>query len=326
MPSKPNTSLRAFDTLPLGEARTHLTNLAETAGVIPTHAYDSVMSTVDELCESAETLGITTLGGMCASAAAVLQHVASIDKVGGPLATANADRLHRYRNVALALALACAYYLDVNAPTVIDYFKPLWPRTHRTERPHTDDEVTLLRVYVVDQLRRPASTKAAGIYAMVDAGAAPVETTGITSEEFDTTDDGEPTFMLIPRYTQAIEDRAVDLDRFASYVLGCVLRRAHSRKRATDAPLTYDQGTGSRYSPSASVSGIIRRVHEAVGLKHPDTTPASTRRWRIQTTFNQHGLDAAVAISGQPEDRLGSLIDLPKPPDTAEAPKVKSFL
>lgn len=326
MPSNLNTSLRAFETLPLGEARAHLTSLAETAGVIPTHAHDGIMSTVDELCRSAETLGITTLGGMCASATAVLQHVASVENVGGPHATANADRLHRYRNVALALALACAYYLDVNAPSVIKSFEPLWPRTHRAERPHTDDEVTLLRVYVLDQLRRPASTKAAGIYAMVDAGAAPVETTAITADEFDTTDDGEPTFMLIPRYTQAIDDRAVDLDRFASYVLGCVLRRAHSRKRATDAALTYEPGTGGRYAPSASVSGIIRRLHEAVGLKHADTTPASTRRWRIQTTFNQHGLDAAAAISGEREDRLASLIDLPTPPEISEVPKVRSFL
>jgi hypothetical protein len=321
-----NTTIRAFDNLGLHEAITHLRDLHRDTGIIPTHAHNSVMSTVEELCRSAEALGINTLGKLCREAVAVLQHAACTDQVTGPQPTAVADRLHRYRNLALALALSCAYYLDVDAPSVIGCFPTLWARTHRPNRPHTDDEITLLRVYVIDQLRRPGKAKRAGSYAMVDAGATPVETTGITAEDFDAADEHPPTFMLIPHHTRSIADRCVELDPFAAHVLAHVLRQAKARGRDSSSPLTYDDKGGKRFSPSSSASGVLRRLHTALGLDHPDTTPASTRRWRIQITLETRGMDAATAISGQSQDDLATLIDLPAPRDANAVPDVRSFL
>lgn len=61
------------------------------------------------------------------------------------------------------------------------------------------------RAAVLDRLRRAKGVKCAGVDAMVDAGAAPAETTVITPSDFGADLGGQGhTFMLIPHFTVAI--------------------------------------------------------------------------------------------------------------------------
>ncbi len=323
----PNTTLLVLDSLSLDSARAIFDQLDRDTGLIPETGRAETAAALDRLTASANKLGIGNMGGLCRNIATVLQHASQIAKITGPLRTVDADRLHDLRNTALAWAIGCVLTLDQKAQPVTAVFPTLWARTTRRERPRTNDEILLLRAAVLDRLRRAKGVKCAGVYAMVDAGAAPAETTAITPKDFDADLDGQPpTFMLIPHFTAAIEDRAVNLDRFASYVLGQVLDHTQAEGTRSGAPITYTSRNGGPNAPSASVSKQLANLAETVGLRHADTVPASIRRWRIQTVFDHQGIDAATSIAGEKADRLPLLINIPDNNTDDETSLVTSFL
>lgn len=322
-----NTTLLTLAGDSLDEAAELFAQLDEQTGLIPDHARATITATMDELRTSAANLGIKTMGALCSKIETLLRHSAHVDQVTTAHPTRIADPLHRQRNIALAWAMACAQSLDKKADPIVKLFPTLPARTAGGERAHTDDEIMLLRVNALDALRRAGGNKAAGVYAMVDAGATPAESTAITRNEFDAADDSGPTCMLIPRSNVHIAERLVDLDSFAVHVLTRVLRWGRDRGRAAMSPIAYDYSGGARDADSASVSAMLRRQHKRVGIGHADTVPSSTRRWRIQATFDQQGLDAAIEIAGQSATQLDRLITMLDAPDaTHGTPRISSFI
>lgn len=328
--SKPNTTLPVLNAISLDRAREQFKEVDTETGIIPDDGRYDILAAIDELTASAKALNVTTMGGLCDQIDKILQHAAKVENIKLRLRTVDANRLHRLRNVALSWAIACALDLDEKADPVIGLFPKLQERTTDRDRLRTTDEILLLRAAALDRLRCTKSIKSAGVYAMVDAGAVPVETTAITPGDFDVDDDDDdprPTLMLVPHYNKAIVDRSIDLDRYASYVLGRVLSHAREAGTSRNDCLTYTSRDGRDNAPSATTSSILSRLAASVGVRHDDTVPASIRRWRIQTTFDHHGADAAVAISGEATDRLPRLINIPDDAQrNPETPIVTSFL
>ena len=215
-------------------------------------------------------------------------------------------QVHLHRNVLLTAALGAAHIARIDLTGVRETIRPLTRRTQKTDRPLADDEITLLRTHCAIGLAAADSAQAATVYTLCDAGQEVREATLVTPADVDSTDSPTMVNALGHRTLQA---RILPLEPFHTRALA--QRLASPEATNNDRPIAYNPRTNLAGSDKAmsSAYGVINRILDAVGLRHPDVAPSSIRRWRIAHTHDTHGLAAATELAGCAPDTTLRLAD-----------------
>jgi hypothetical protein len=108
---------------------------------------------------------------------------------------------------------------------------------------------------------------------------------------------------------RTLQARILPLEDFHTRALA--RRLATPQVTAVDKPIAYNPRTNQAGSDEAMISayGVVNRLLDAVGLRHPDVAPSSIRRWRIAHTHDTQGLVAASEIAGCRPDTTLRLAD-----------------
>jgi hypothetical protein len=181
-----------------------------------------------------------------------------------------AERLHTYRNVVVALAVAAADSISAKSDPVLAKCTRLKTRSVQDQRGLTDDEILLARVHAATLSRCAPQSQAAAIYAMVDAGMVPGETTSVTTRDVD---DYERPSMVYAPGNGHLADRYLPLDRFGSAVIGGRVAKAVADGYSPSRPLTYvprKNHPGSKQA-TASAQGVLTGSSPSSGW--PASTP-----------------------------------------------------
>lgn len=297
-------------TISATEGIDQLRRLHQAYGVIPTTATDAIEPALDELEVVLRRNDVTALD-LAARPGPTLSILSGIPQ--GQLtqyhATYDANRVHAYRNLALAVAALAASTIAVASPathpeTVYAHAIRLARRSTQMRRPFEDDEIVLSRVAAHLAARENPRDHAATIYTLTDAGLVPGETTHVS---IDDADDAEMPQLLLAAGNAHIAARFIDLDPFATHTLGRHIQHALRAGHDPKAPLTYTprvRKTGPKHQPgsvsaTASAQRIIDRFLEQLRLPTGDITASSITQWRVASLLESQGVDAALAMSGR---------------------------
>jgi hypothetical protein len=209
-----------------------------------------------------------------------------------------ADRLHAYRNLALATAALAASTIEVTstatAPSAIyTHAIQLRRRSIQLRRPLADDEIVLCRVAAYLASRVDPCDHAASIGSLLVAGLAPCETTQVRIDDFD--NPAAPTILLAAGNAQ-LEARYIELDKFASHILGRHMQQALRAGRSPETPLTY-RPRNRKQGPEAS-AGLHRRDRLSARSHRPVHRAA-----RVANRRHHRHQSHAVALRHRPGDR-----------------------
>jgi hypothetical protein len=297
-------------TIPAAEGVTRLRELNRTFGLTPAPAAGGLNELLTGLEQVLLRTNISTLE-LADNAGPTLSFL-----TGVPAAnltdyhrTEVADRLHAYRNLALATAALAASTIEVTstatAPAAIyAHAIRLRRRSIQLRRPLADDEIVLCRVAAYLASRVDPCDHAASIGTLLFAGLVPCETTQVRIDDFD--DPAAPTILLAAGNAQ-LEARYIELDSFASHILGRHMQQALRAGRSRETPLTYrprKRKQGPKHLPgstaaTASAQGVIDRFIAQLGLPTGDITATSLTQWRCATVLATEGIQAALAVSGR---------------------------
>lgn len=300
-------------TLKLDEAIERVWELDKHWGVVPPQAKEALFSDLRTFLTVAGGFTVTTKNGKTAAIDNVGQLVtyqkeliAALSGVAAKnltrhLVTEEATEVHRWRNLVLVVVIAAAASYGSTTEAIdalVKHTPRLTTRTISERRPFTDSEVLLMRSYVAATYR--PGDRSASVYALVDAGLTPGETTSVTLEALEDSD--VPTYVLAPGNGH-VKQRFLDLDRFSTFVLGAHKDHALSGPRPTPmtALLTYSprkNQPGSKEATS-SAQNVINNLLKRLGLWHADTTASSLTQWRVQTEWKTHGKELALEVSGR---------------------------
>lgn len=224
-------------------------------------------------------------------------------------ATEAANRVHSYRNPALAVAALASSTIGVpshatHPDTVYAHAIQLARRSTLMRRPLEDDEIVLSRVAAHLAARENLRDHAATIYTLTAAGLVPGETTHVT---IDDADDPEMPQLLLAAGNAHIASRFIALDPFATHTLGRHFQQALRAGHDLKAPLTYTprvRKKGEKHQPgsvfaTASAQRIIDRFLQQLRLPTGDITASSVTQWRVACTLKSEGPKAALEVSGR---------------------------
>ncbi|MHA3838283.1 hypothetical protein ACXR8F_21425 [Terrabacter sp. AAH1] len=302
-----------LNTVPLAQAVQAVLELNREWGILPRECGAELIADLETLINAAASFRVRTTSGEKDTAIKTVaqlithqQHViASLIQVpAGRLSSVAVNEvsvpLHRWRNLTLALAIAAAasYRSDKRAIDEIVRKAPtLCSRTLSERRPFTDDEVFLMRTYVAATYK--PSDLSAGVFALVQAGLAPGETTKVTLDHFD--EHATPRALMAPGNGHVVS-RYIELDPFATFVLGGLTRHNVKANLPTTGPLTYRPRLGTAPGSKAAVAsaqGVINNLLKRLGLFQNDVTASSLTQWRVQTAWKTKGAEYALSVSGR---------------------------
>ena len=317
----------------IADANEYLRELDTVAHVIPATGRADIDTAITTLTAACEQLHIADVRALLANTVDVLTYITGLKQVSAYLRTAEAEPLHRLRNVIGALAGAASLAVGADLAAVQQALPNLKTRTVQPNRPLTDDEILLCRIdmWAVAQSSAPTALKAAATYAICESGAMPAEATTVCVEVV--ADPQDPHSFLVSG-NRLLDCRILELGDFAAPIFAsCVTAELQSLARAghdTPAwrarPLTYrGKHTSGGPEATASAQGIIDRLFKRWGLKKDDVTAASVPLWAAAAAYRQHGLAAAAKVSGRDPERTAQLLNL-RPDPIVAAPTITSFL
>lgn len=222
-----------------------------------------------------------------------------------------AERLHAYRNLALAVAVLAASTVAVTSAAthpdaVYAHTVKLARRSFLTRRPLADDEIVLCRVAAHLAALEDPRDHTATIYTLIDAGLVPGETTHF---KIDDLDEPELPRLLLAAGNAQVASRFLELDPFTTVILSRHVDHALRAGHSPNTPLTYkprapksadkQQHQPGSISATASAQRIIDRFIGHLGLPTGDITASSITQWRVAHTIATQGVQAALAISGR---------------------------
>ena len=327
------------DLLPLitvytpAEAAGMLRELDSRIGVIPSGGNTRV--DIETLLEHAADLKLNTMEllikhntKLIAAASGVLK-----DQLNQFLPSSQAELVHRYRNVALCLALACTSEQHGDASQIASKFHAPKPRTasRNQARPYTDDEIALLNLWAWHMSHGDANGhRAAAVYALSASGMTPGETTKVRSDDVVL----EPGLAMVeaPGLDSGVYPRIIELGSYAT----AVLTRYVDQANLTDGELlTYrprkvhwESFREANAAAAASAQAILDRFRKSVRLNQLDTTAASIWMGRAASVLATEGAAAACALTGRTNvANLQEILWHGKPISTTarKRPRKKSF-
>jgi len=284
--------------LTLDQAIEQLRALDEKFQLIPEAAHDTVHAAIEAIATASRDLGLTKLDEIVKHHTKVIAAASGIPQAHHAKfhPAAAAEVLHLHRNALLTLALASVCGHDGDVSPLAEAFPTYHRRTAQNGRPHTDDEIVLLRVFALHQSTGDKNhRRASAVFAMCDTGLLPLDTTQVKTDDLLLVSNDEG-MLSRPRVKEG-RNRDLTTTRFANTLL----------RRYLQGVAPGDIGTWLTYRPRkaydaevalSSVDGILKRMRTTLGLKHPDTTATSIWKWRADYTLRTLGTDAALEVSG----------------------------
>jgi hypothetical protein len=165
-----------------GDAVKQFRELDAQLGVVPEAARHEIYTAQDHLLERAHEISWTSLRQVTDHAGDLVAAAASVPKkvLNQFLSQETAPTVHLYRNVLLATVLVGPRrtFGKDDPGTLAARFPTLRPRTAERCRPHTADEIVLLRIWnlIQSDVGGKLAHKSAAVYAQCDAGLTPTET------------------------------------------------------------------------------------------------------------------------------------------------------
>jgi hypothetical protein len=320
-----------LNSVTLAEARAQFDRLDEALNIVPTTHRATLNATLDTLLATAGRLEMRMLLDVVKDADVLLSCTTTVprDQLRRLHPESMAATLHMHRNTLLALVLAAVIDYNGNVKEIAKAFKPLARRTADHERPCSDDEILVLRLWTwhgAQNLTDADTRRAAAVYAAVDAGAFPGETPSIKPDDVQLSE-GDPIF-LAPGHRNGVDARCIALDTYnAAQLLPCLQDATGTRRHLTYVPRT---NTELDYGKAAaSATQIIDRFREILGLIGGDITSSSVTNWRIVHTVATNGIVAGRELSGlRNEDRFLDLLPVKTATTvttSSHAPKLNTF-
>lgn len=324
---------QTFRSISIAEATDYLLELDRRAHVIPATGRDDITGAIATLTAACERLRLNDMHRLLTNTSDVLKHITGLESITVYLKTAQADPLHRVRNVIGALGGAASLAIGADLGTVQQMLPNLKTRTVQPNRPLADDEILLCRIdmWAVGQSAAPTAIKAAATYVICESGAMPAESTTVCVDVVD--DPQHPRGFLVAG-NRLLDCRILRVSDFGAPLfttcvtaeLQALARAGKDTPAARSMPLTY-RGNHIPGGPEATASaqGVIDRLLKRWGLKKDDVTAASLPLWAAEAAYRQHGLRAAARVSGRDPERTAQLLNL-RPDPVVAAPTVTSFL
>lgn len=294
---------------------------------------------LDDLLTASHDLDIRTIGEALPRAADLITRVADVKSITSFLKDPDSHRVYRLRN-HLAAALSACVQAHEQDPTLVIKDLPLpQPRAGGIDRRLLDDEVLLMRLRAVHCIHKGGRHRRSGVqYALIEAGALPVESTTVFLKDFD--NPRRPMRVRLPgaRYHAS---RTIALPRWTQPLLAEAFDAllATSVEATTTARVAYGGDAVNSKNPSAAASIMLRRTMISAGLTEDCVKPIGVLKWRakqamkdgFQAVQDLLGKDTAIQVHNfigpEPTDlrpeRLECDIDffdvdLPLPPDEEE--------
>ena len=287
----------ALASIPVCELLEWFTTYAAADDVTPATHLPVLIETWRRVEEAAAALGYLSVGALLSGFAKVLTRLTGEKNVTQFAALDVRDQFHLYRNTAMTLVLVAGARINTDIGPALERSITLKQRTQARERPLTDDEITLLRVIAVIKAKKAASSQAAAVYALCDAGQTPMETTSVTVVDVD--DRPDAPLVQASGHRGGLAPRLLPLESFHTTVLaGRIAEAARRSPLATIAYMPRSNTPGS-IAAAASATGIVTRLMTEARIAHVDVNPASIRNWRIRYTWLTCGAEAAVQLSGR---------------------------
>jgi hypothetical protein len=265
--------------------------------ITPARHRPTLVETWHRIEDAATALGCFDVEALLSGFAKVLARLTGEKNVTQFAALDVRDQFHLYRNTAMTLIVVAGAMINVDIAPALERSISLKQRTQARERPLTDDEITLLRVIAVIKTKTAASSQAAAVYALCDAGQTPMETTSVTVADVD--DRPDAPLVQAAGHRLGLAPRLLPLESFHTTVLAGRISQAAARSpRATIAYAPRTNTPGS-IAAAASATGIVTRLLTEAHVANLDVNPASIRNWRIRYTWLTCGADAAVQLSGR---------------------------
>jgi hypothetical protein len=297
---------RALAGYAIADMTADFTEFAAAHRVLPATFTATFDGALKRLLQVAAQHQICDLNTLLAKHTLVLRAATGASNLTARLTLDQRAQVHLHRNVLLTVALGAAHIARIDPAGISAAVTTLTRRTQKTDRPFTDDEIALLRTHAVLGLATACTAQAPTVYTLCDAGQELRETTLVTPADVD--DVTAPT-MVNALGHHKLQARILPLEDFHTHALA--RRLATLETSAPDRTISYNPRTNQPGSDEAMISvyGVVSRLLEAVGLRQPDVTPSSIRRWRIAQTHDTPGLLAAAEIAGCEVDAVLRLAD-----------------
>ena len=287
----------ALASIPVRELLEWFTTYDAANDVTPTTHLPVLIETWRRVEEAATALGYLSVGALLSGFAKVLTRLTGEKNVTQFAALDVRDQFHLYRNTAMTFVLVAGARINADIGPALERSITLKQRTQARERPLTDDEITLLRVIAVIKAKKAASSQAAAVYALCDAGQTPMETTSVTVADVD--DRPDAPLVQACGHRMGLAARLLPLESFHTLVLAGRISEAATRSPHGTIAYAPRSNTPGSIAAAASATGIVTRLLTEAHIAHLDVTPASIRHWRIRYTCLNSGFDAAVQLSGR---------------------------
>lgn len=322
---------QALRTVTIAEAVQNLRDFDAAEHWIPEHARAELNTAIDAVMAACAAIHVTNVLAMLTDATAVLKQATGMASVTQYTKTAQADPLHRLRNILGAIGAAANLAFGGDLAAVQQILPALKARTPQASRPLTDDEVLLCRIDMWAYLRGSNAVASVTRYVICESGGLPGESTTLSLDFV--IDDGD-SISFLASGNRLRSDRILDVADFGRPIFGRCIddRRAVLARSKCDTPadrakpLTYGgkQAPGAQ-TATASAQRMIDHLLERWNLKQADITAYSLSLWAANNAYKAHGLDAAAKITGCDRERTIKLLN--RPPDRPViTPTITSFL
>lgn len=286
----------ALSSISAHDAGALLKDLDTQVDLTPPSARARLHSLIDEIVSTGQRLGIVRSNELVTRQSEMLRVLTGVENVGQYQPTADADRLHTYRNLMVAMATVAANNFSCDPTGVYDSSLQLKSRSIAPKRPLTDDEILLLRTtaYLTSN-RRPADVTPA-IYVLMEAGMTVGETTCFALSDLL---DPDNISAVRAEGNRCIEERFLPIGTVGRIILTKFVTQTVQPGDSRTQTLTY-RGTKAPNSPAATASahGIIDRLLQLTKIANDDITARSIRTWRLAQAYRLGDLSAALQLGG----------------------------
>ncbi|WP_277454095.1 hypothetical protein [Janibacter sp. DB-40] len=315
----------ALATVTIPEAVEALHELERRFDLIPVAARTDIADQLHRIITTGESLYLTGASQLVTEQRALLTALTSIANPTAFHNSTDSDQLHTSRNLLLTLALAATHVHGWNHKGLLERAVSMAQRTCRQRRPFTDDEVLLTRLMAIVTLRTDPKSPLPALYALVEAGMTPGETSQFRCNDLD---DAEHPTHVVAAGNRIHEARFLPLDRFAAQILTSTVAKASQQGLKPHETALYRGKTNLPGTPAAtaSVQGVLNRFLKDLGLHLPDVSASGIRKWRLERVYNDQGAQTALVHAGygpgtEDMDRLWLHLDLTTPlADTSTEP------
>lgn len=289
---------RTIDTLNLADAHTAALAYLQRHRLLDDLDSGRILNATTAVVEAARSLGISTLGALIDQGHRCLETATGLSSITRFLGYEAAETAHQHRSALAMITAAAALAHAADPYPYLDALPNLQPRHGGSQRPVTDDEVLLLRLWALHQARLGPRNRSAVFHLLLtDAGSRPSENTQIKPIHFD--DPSNPTHVDLPGVTNVVGARRIPLPEWMRPLLRDTLRQHLSRDPDARTRGVAYQGSAQPGGgvASASASGVfVRSMRDAGIVGAPE--PLGLVRWRLGVTETREGTRIAKARSG----------------------------